>query len=70
MEQLERVLLVASGEDFAMQAANEAQLWTAQRTAALGSVLQNLLRGYTDTAISLTSNLITSTTRFAVQVRL
>ncbi len=67
MEQLERVLSVASGDELAAAASGAAGEWTAARTAALGAVLQKLLRGYTDIAISVTSGLITSITRFAVQ---
>lgn len=65
MDQLERLLAVASGEELSAKAG--VAVWTSARTADLGAVLQKLLRGYTDTAISVTSSLITSITRFAVQ---
>lgn len=66
MDQLERLLAVASGQELSAKAGGAA--WTSARTADLGAVLQKLLKGYTETAISVTSGLITSITRFAVQV--
>ena len=44
MDQLERVLSVASGDELAIKHA-DVHAWTAERTAALGTVLQKLLRG-------------------------
>jgi len=44
------------------------QAWTHDRTLYLGHVLQKMLRGYTDAAVSITSNLVTIISRFAVQV--
>ena len=43
--------------------------WTAERTAYLGLVLQKMLRGYTEAAVSFTSSLVTFVSRFAVQAR-
>lgn len=68
MDQLERVLSVASGDQLAMEHTAAAGEWTANRTAAMAGVLHKLLHTYTETAISVTSGLITSITRFAVQV--
>jgi len=65
MEQIERVLSVASGDELAKAHAVD---WTSGRTAAMAGVLHKLLHTYTETAISVTSGLITSITRFAVQV--
>ena len=42
--------------------------WTTERTAALGGVLQNLLHGYTEGAITVTTNLVTLISRFVLQV--
>ncbi|EIE20668.1 hypothetical protein COCSUDRAFT_48360 [Coccomyxa subellipsoidea C-169] len=66
MEQLERFLLVASGDELTgaphLRAigTNGAQWhsWTAERTAYLGLVLQKMLRGYTEAAVSFTSSLV------------
>ena len=67
MDQVERVLLVASGAE--LSAADvTAHAWTTDRTAALGAVLQNLLHGYTEGAITLTTNLVTLISRFVLQV--
>ena len=44
------------------------QSWTAERTAYLGLVLQKMLRGYTEAAVSITSSLVTVVSRFALQV--
>lgn len=44
------------------------QSWTAERTAYLGLVLQKMLRGYTEAAVSVTSSLVTFVSRFALQV--
>ncbi|CAL8468128.1 g7667 [Coccomyxa elongata] len=71
MEQLERFLLVASGDELTGAiGTNGAQWhsWTAERTAYLGLVLQKMLRGYTEAAVSFTSSLVTFVSRFAVQV--
>jgi predicted PurR-regulated permease PerM len=65
MDQLERVLSVASGDQLAYT--GNAAEWTAQRTQAMAGVLHKLLHTYTDTAISVTTGLVTSITRFAVQ---
>lgn len=42
--------------------------WTAERTAVLGNVLAKMLRSYTDTAVALTSAIVSSVSRFAAQV--
>ena len=42
--------------------------WTSERTAYLGAVLQKMLRGYTEAAVSVTSTLVTFVSRFALQV--
>lgn len=44
------------------------QEWTSERTAYLGTVLQKMLRGYTEAAVSVTSTLVTFVSRFALQV--
>ena len=44
------------------------QSWTAERTTYLGLVLQKMLRGYTEAAVSITSSLVTVVSRFALQV--
>ena len=41
-----------------------------ERTTYLGTVLQNMLRGYTDAAVSFTTGLLTFISRFALQVLL
>ena len=43
--------------------------WTSERTAYLGSVLQTMLRGYTEAAVSFTTALVKFISRFAVQAR-
>jgi len=90
MDQVERLLLVASGDDLVsagLQASSAAAAssssaaaraaaaarshfaaWTPDRTAYLGAVLQRMLRSYTETAITVTSALVSSVSRFAVQV--
>ena len=67
MDQVERLLLVASGAE--LSAADvTAHAWTTERTAALGGVLQNALHGYTEGAITVTTNLVTLISRFVLQV--
>ena len=44
------------------------QEWTTERTQYLGLVLQRMLRSYTDSAVNLTTNLLSFISRFAVQV--
>lgn len=44
------------------------QAWTPERTQYLGTVLQRMLRSYTDSAVNLTTNLLAVISRFAVQV--
>lgn len=44
------------------------QAWTVERTTYLGTVLQNMLRRYTDAAVSFTTALLTFISRFALQV--
>ena len=62
------MLLVASGAE--LSAADvTAHAWTTERTASLGAVLQSLLHGYTEGAITVTTNLVTLISRFALQVR-
>ncbi|KAK9826469.1 hypothetical protein WJX81_002640 [Elliptochloris bilobata] len=73
MEQLERLLLIASGDDLAgaLSAAGGSQWqtpWTSERTAYLGTVLQTMLRGYTEAAVGFTTALVKFISRFAVQV--
>ena len=91
MDQVERLLLVASGDELvsaglassaggaassasaAARAASAAArshfaAWTPDRTAYLGTVLQRMLRSYTETAITVTSALVSSVSRFALQV--
>lgn len=67
MDQVERFLLVAAGDEAVAKGVAWAA-WTPDRAAYLGTVLQRLLRGYTDTAVSVTSALVSSVSRFAVQV--
>lgn len=67
MDQVERFLLVAAGDEAVAKGVTWAR-WTPDRAAYLGTVLQRLLRGYTDTAVSVTSALVSSVSRFAVQV--
>lgn len=68
MEQLERLLLVASGAELSPENV-VTHAWTTERTAQLGAVLQKMLRGCTEGAVSVTTGLVTSTSRFALQVR-
>jgi hypothetical protein len=90
MDQVERLLLVASGDDLvsaglassagagasasaaarsaAAAARSHFAAWTPDRTAYLGAVLQRMLRSYTETAITVTSALVSSVSRFALQV--
>ena len=68
MDQIERLLLVASGAELS-PADLHVHAWTSQRTAHLGGVLQQMLRGYTEGAISVTTGLVTSISRFVLQAR-
>ena len=68
MEQLERLLLVASGAQLSPEDVTT-HAWTTGRTAALGAVLQKMLRGCTEGAVSVTTGLVTSISRFALQAR-
>ena len=43
--------------------------WTSERTAYLGTVLQTMLRGYTEAAVGFTTALVKFISRFAVQAR-
>lgn len=43
------------------------QAWSLDRSAYLGTVLQKMMRGYTDAAVSFTTGLLTFISRFAVQ---
>ncbi|CAL5219585.1 g1445 [Coccomyxa viridis] len=71
MDQLERFMLVASGDELTGTLGSNGpqwQEWTSERTAYLGTVLQKMLRGYTEAAVSVTSALVTFVSRFALQV--
>ena len=68
MEQLERLLLVASGVELSPEHV-VTHVWTTERTTQLGAVLQRMLRGCTEGAVGVTTGLVTSTSRFALQVR-
>ncbi|KAK9803415.1 hypothetical protein WJX72_009498 [[Myrmecia] bisecta] len=70
MEQVERLLLVASGDELssAIGSSTEAHVWTIERTQYLGTVMQKMLRGYTEAAVSVTSGLVSFISRFAIQV--
>ncbi|KAL3142462.1 hypothetical protein ABBQ38_002790 [Trebouxia sp. C0009 RCD-2024] len=68
MDQVERALLVVSGDAKSSNLVADPRAWTQDRTLYLGHVLQKMLRGYTDAAVSVTSNLLTIVSRFAVQV--
>ncbi|DBB10731.1 TPA: hypothetical protein ACH3X3_007221 [Trebouxia sp. C0006] len=68
MDQVERAMLVASGDAASGKLVADSHAWTHDRTLYLGHVLQKMLRGYTDAAVSITSNLVTIISRFAVQV--
>lgn len=67
MDQVERLMLVASGDEMGAQMSTQMQAWTAERTQYLGMVLQRMLRSYTDSAVNLTTNLLSFISRFAVQ---
>lgn len=43
------------------------QDWTAERTQYLGTIIQRMLRSYTDTAVNLTTGLLAFISRFALQ---
>lgn len=68
MEQFERLLLLASSENIMEASSSLGQVWTADRTHKLGMVMQKLLRGYTEAAVSFTSALLSFVTRFTLQL--
>ena len=43
------------------------QAWSLERTSYLGTVLQKMMRGYTEAAVSYTTGLLTFISRFALQ---
>lgn len=45
------------------------QAWTAERSVSLGLAVSTMLKGYTTTAAKITAQLLSSVTKFAVQVR-
>lgn len=70
MDSLERFLLIASSDDVT-RAIDFATLDTIAgnaRTQYLGMALQNVLRQYTNAAASIVSDLLSFTTKFAIQV--
>jgi len=71
MDQLERFLVIASSGDVtqALDYAAIDALGSEARTAYLGSALQKVLRQYTNAAASLTSEILSFVSRFAIQVR-
>ncbi|KAI7837146.1 hypothetical protein COHA_009023 [Chlorella ohadii] len=71
MDSLERFLLIASSDDVTQAidfAALDRIAGGAQRTQYLGMALQNVLRQYTNAAASVVSDLLSFTTKFAIQV--
>lgn len=70
MDQLERFLVIASTGDVtqALDFAALDALSAEARTAYLGSALQKVLRQYTNAAASLTTDILSFTSRFAIQV--
>lgn len=74
MEQLERFLLLVSHEDV-LQAPDVAVdgglnlAWSSERLTKLGSAIYTIIQGYTDKAISVTSQLLSWVTHFTLQVR-
>ena len=46
------------------------QAWSLERTSYLGTVLQKMMRGYTEAAVSFTTGLLTFISRFALQASL
>lgn len=70
MDSLERFLLIASSDDVtqAIDFAALDRVAAAQRTQYLGMALQNVLRQYTNAAASIVSDLLSFTTKFAIQV--
>ena len=72
MDSLERFLLIATNSDDVTRAIDFAALdrvAAAARTQYLGNLLQNVLRQYTNAAAGIVSDLLSVTTKFAIQVR-
>lgn len=72
MDQLERFLVIASSGDVtqAIDFAALDALSPEARTAYLGSAIQKVLRQYTNAAASLTTDILSFISRFAIQVGL
>ena len=69
MDSLERFLLIASSDDVtrAIDFATLDTIAGGARTQYLGMALQNVLRQYTNAAATIVSELLSFTTKFAVQ---
>ncbi|KAJ9522992.1 hypothetical protein QJQ45_023838, partial [Haematococcus lacustris] len=67
MESLEKGIYLASSSDITTAAANT-QAWTAERSVQLGLAVSSMLKGYTTTAAKITGQLLSSVTKFAVQM--
>lgn len=70
MDSLERFLLIAASDDVtrAIDFATLDKFAGVARTQYLGMALQNVLRQYTNAAASVVSELLSFTTKFAIQV--
>jgi hypothetical protein len=67
MESIEKAIYLASSSDLTVAASNM-QAWTAERSVQLGMAVSSMLKGYTTTAAKVTGQLLSSVTKFAVQV--
>lgn len=71
MESLEKIVILATTNDITAATAATAQngqAWTAERSVALGLAVSGMLKGYTTTAAKITAGIVSSVTKFALQV--
>eukprot|EP00798_Chlamydomonas_sp_ICE-L_P015259 gene15259-21342_t len=76
MESLEKAIYLSSNNDITTAANNlmggwrvaENGAWTEKRSVQLGMAIASMLKGYTTTAAKITAYLLSSVTRFAVQL--
>jgi len=71
MESVEKTIYLATTSDItaaAGSASSSLREWSAERSVALGMAVSSMLKGYTTTAAKITAQLLSSVTKFAVQI--
>jgi len=68
MESLKKSIYLATTNDITMAAASGVEAWTPERSVQLGMAVSSMLKGYTNTAAKITGGLLSSVTRFALQL--